>query len=148
MQRDVVEFRSSLLRAWTRRQKDLARSVLEAPDVVLHVAALAEAAESSLARPKEALRRSASYSYLSERMSRVPPELGERGFLVVSRTGVALCSEDESVVGRPPAPDGAAGRQRMLLGEWVVDGEVVGGPIRDAAGQVQAIALFRFAPER
>ncbi len=148
MQRDVVESRSSLLRAWVRRQKDVARSVLEAPDVVLHVAALAEAAESSLAHPKEALRRSSSYRYVFERMSRVPPELGERGFLVVSRTGVALCSKDESLVGHPPAPDGAVDRQRMLLGEWVVDDDVVGGPIRDPEGQVRAIALFRFAPER
>jgi hypothetical protein len=148
MLRDVLTTRSSLLQSWARRQKELARSVLEAPDVALHVAALAEAAESSLAQPKEALRRSSSYIYLAERLSHVPPELGERGFLVVSRTGVTLCSEDESFVGRPPAPDGAADRQRMLLGEWVVDSEIVGGPIRDPAGLVRAIALFRFAPER
>jgi serine/threonine-protein kinase len=36
----------------------------------------------------------------------------------------------------------------MLLGEWVVDGDAVGGPLRDPAGLVRAIALFRFAPER
>jgi hypothetical protein len=148
MQRDVVESRSSLLRAWARRQKDLARSVLESPDVALHATVLAETAETSLAHANEALQRSPSYSHLSEQLARVPPELGERGFLVVSRTGMTLCSEDDSSVGRAPAPDGAVGRQRMLLGEWLVDGEKVGGPIRDPAGRVRAIALFRFDPER
>jgi hypothetical protein len=146
--RDVVDSRASLLGAWARRQKDLARSVLEAPDVVLHVAALAEAVESERKRPEEALRLSPSSRYMFERMSRVPPELGERGFLVVSRTGVTLCSGEEALVGRPPAPEGAVDRQRMLLGEWVLGGDIVGGPIRDASGQVQGVGLFRFAPER
>ena len=146
--RDVVDSRSSLLRSWAARQKELARSVLEAPDLLLHVAALAEAAESLRERPQEALRRCPSYRYVSERMSRVPPELGGRGFLIVSRTGVALCAEPETLVGHPPAPDGAACRQRMWLGDWVLDGVVVGGPIRDPGGRIQAIALFRFPPER
>jgi len=148
MRRDVVASHSSLLRSWARRQKELVRSVLEAPDVVRHVATLAEAAEASRERPQDALQRSPSYKYLSERMSRVPPELGERGFLLVGRDGVTLCSEDTSLVGRPPEPEGAVLRQRMLLGEGVLDAGVAGGPIRDASGQLRAIALFRFAPER
>jgi hypothetical protein len=54
-------------------------------------------------------------------MSRVPPELGELGFVVVGRTGLALCAESEREVGTPAASPGAAGRQRMMRGEWVHD---------------------------
>jgi hypothetical protein len=140
---DVVDSRSALLRSWARHRLELARSVLEAADFRDQVAALAEAAESSRESPQEALLESPSYQWVSERMSRVPPELGERGFMVLSRTGVILCSESEAQAGRPPGPDGAACRQRMLLGEEVLDGEVAGGAIRDHRGRVQAIALFR-----
>jgi hypothetical protein len=145
---DVVESRAVLLEGWARRKKELARSVLEAPDLALPVAALREAAEASWERPEEALRQSSYHRYVSERMSRVPAELGAQGFLVVGRSGVALCADPDSGVGRPPPPEGAAFRQRLLEGEWLIDGAVVGGPIRDAAGRLQAVGQFHFSPER
>jgi hypothetical protein len=144
MQRDVLESRASRLASWAGRQKDSARVVLESPDLVSQVGALAEAADAS----PEALEASPSYRYVFERMTRVPPELGERGFMIVDRSGVVLCSQDESLVGASPPPEGAAARQRMLSGTWVLDPGLVGGPIRDPRGRVRAMALFHFAPER
>jgi serine/threonine-protein kinase len=162
----TVENRVSAVRAWAERQKGLAREILSDPLLASDVAVLLETAERTKGNPS-ALKSSPSYLSVVERMTRARPDLGGEGFVLASPSGIGLCAEIDTIVGRPVAPTGAAYLRRCILGEWIVSrpypdrqfalGLVpnyehpmmfVGGPVYDPGGKVLAMGVFRFSPHR
>lgn len=164
--RQTVDFRVTGLRFWATRQKDRARQILENPALVDHVVRLV-ALSNEPEHLKQRLMSSPSYAPLVALMTDVPPEIGGRGFTVITLSGVGLCAELDQNVGRPVAPAGATYVRRVNLGEWIVSRPYpdrqfalglepdysnpvmfVAGPIRNAAGQLVAMGVFRFSTDR
>lgn len=151
----ILESRIASIRAWATRQKELARSVLEDPEIVPHVATLVEAIQ-GLGADEEAIRSSASYPLISERMSQVRGGLGDAGFCILNPAGLVLCSSANVAAGHTAFPGSAANLRSLASGEWTVsrpyrDPQLgptmyVGGPVRGANGQVIAFGLFFFSP--
>lgn len=161
-----LDLRVSGIRAWAARQKEQTQKVLTEPDFVSQVATLVELGRDPEGM-KERLLASPAYQAVSKRMSQVPPELGGRGYIIISPAGIDLCAESDTIVGRAVAAAGAAYVRRINLGEWIVSRPYpdrqfalgltpdysnpvmfVGGPIYDATGQVLAMGFFRFSPLR
>ncbi len=161
-----LDLRVSALRSWATGQRERAQKVLADPDLVAQVASLVELARDSEGM-KERLLASPAFKRVCEKMAQLPPELAGRGFVIISPSGVDLCAETEAIVGKVVTPSGAAYVRRMVLGEWVVSRPYpdrqftlgatpdysrpvmfVGGPIHDASGQLIAMGIFRFSPQR
>jgi len=164
--RAAVDLRVSGLRGWATRQREMAKKVLSEPTLVSQVADLV-----ALARDPEGLKErllaSPLYKSVSDRMLQVPSELGDRGFIIISPSGIDICAESDEIIGRVVTASGAAYVRRINLGEWVVSRPYpdrqfalgltpdykhpvmfVGGPMYDAAGGLIAMGFFRFSPTR
>ncbi len=160
----AVDLRVSNLRSWVAAQKRQAEKILAA-----HVAALRESAPEGLDR--EALRARLlahpSFPIVSALMLHAPPEIADRGFAVLSASGVDLANDFEPLVGNTVASSAADYLGRVSMGDTVVchpypdrkfTGKMtpeprnpvmfVAGPIRDASGRVIAMGTFRFSPTR
>lgn len=164
--RSGLDYRVARMRAWASRQQELARAVLEEPALVADIAVLVELAKQPDGL-KERLLKSDATRKVTERMLRVPPEIGNRGFGVISPSGTALCAESEAIIGIQVAPSGGSMVRRANLGEWFLSKPypdrlhamgmtpkfehpvmTVSGPVRDSAGTVIAMGVFRFSPDR
>ncbi|HZE97446.1 MAG TPA: serine/threonine-protein kinase [Planctomycetota bacterium] len=161
-----VDVQASAIRTWAERQKALAKDILDEPDVIAHAAALAEVAADTKGN-KEKLRSSSSFKPLLDRLSQAPPEIGERGFVVITSSGIDVCADLDAIIGRVVTASGASYLRRMVLGERIVSRPYpdrqfalglepdysrvvmfVGGPIHDKEGKLVATGIFRFTPQR
>ena len=162
----ILELRISSIRAWTSREKELARSVLEDPTVVAHVAALVESSRAAGAL-EGSLRASPSYLSLSSLLTQAPGKLTEHGFWILNPAGLVLCSDSDAAVGTLLPLGTASFLRGVARGEWTVSRPVpdrqlglkldrdlprpvlfAAGPVCGAKGQVIAFGVFLFSPHR
>lgn len=161
-----VDTQTAAIRTWAERQKSLARAFVNDPALAEQVAALTDISDESPG-DRQRLLSSPSYTPVFDFLRHVPREIGDLGFILVSPSGLGLCSDADTIVGRAVAPNGAAYLRRCVLGEWILSRPYpdrqfasgltpnyrrqvifVGGPMTDKSGKVVAMAVFRFDPHR
>jgi hypothetical protein len=163
----AVDLRVSNIRAFAAAQKQQAQKVLQDPVLVEQVTALIDAAKSLDSREarKERLLAHPSTAIVAERMQRAPPGISDRGFAVLSSSGVCVATYHEPALGITLGSAGADYLGRVNLGETVISRPYpdwqfsqviapepknpvmfVAGPIRDPSGQVIGLGSFRFNP--
>jgi len=157
--RQSVDLRVEGLRSWAGRQKDLARKVFEDPELVAQAARLVEM-ESNPVDLKARLLASPAFKKAGEIMAAASPEIADRGYIIISPSGLDLLSESDEIVGRVVTADGAAYVRRVNLGQYILSRPYpdrqfaqglardfrnpvmfVGGPIKNAAGTIIAMGF-------
>jgi hypothetical protein len=165
----AIDLRVSNLRGWVAAQKQHAQKVLQEPGLVAEVTRLLESVREGDDREtqKKRLLAHPSVPAIAERMRRAPPEITDRGYMVLTPSGLLVAADFEALVGDTLSAAGAGYLGRVNLGETIVSRPYpdrfysrilaaepqhpvmyIAGPIRDAQGRVIAVGSFRFTPSR
>jgi hypothetical protein len=160
--RTTLEVRVAKMRQWASGIKEQARLKLDDPGLADSIAALADLARDP-ERTRERLIANPDYKSVVDRM-RPSANGSELGFAFLTPSGTALCSDEESEVGRLVSKDEANFLARIPADGWIISRPqpvsqlffgrdagfgrpvmVVAGPVSSRRGQIIAVGVIRIA---